>query len=98
GGTVIKFTNSSSAQITLTGTLLCNTAPYKVAVLTSKDDNTCGEIIPGSTGAPTNYNGATFLSGGTGTYKYLRCCYAGTGIYSSAGFGSLPFWHCQFVN
>ncbi len=64
-----------------------------MAVLTSGNDNTVGETISGSTGSPTNYNGGTFLHGGSGTYQYLRLCYAGTGILGSPA----GVWHCQLV-
>src|SRR6266567_2533356 len=98
GGTVIKFTNQTSVTITLNGPLLCRTGPFKMAVLTSKDDNTVGETISGSTGSPTNYNGATFLSGASsGAYRYLRFSYAGRAFlgYPDTFHGGV--WHCQFV-
>jgi len=98
GGTVIKFTNSPGAGITMSGTFLVSTAPYKMAILTSKDDNSCGDTISGSSGSPTNYNGATFLLNGSGLYRYLRFCYAGIGISADARPSSLSFSHCQFSN
>src|SRR5207249_12113449 len=45
GGTVIKFTNSPAASISLGSSLACQTGPYKMAILTSKADNTVGETI-----------------------------------------------------
>ena len=99
GGTILKYTNSTSAKISMSGALICQTAPYRPAVLTSKDDNTLGEIIPGSTGNPSNSNGGTYLSiSGYPTYKYLRFSYAGIAI--DGGFGTATtggVWHCQFV-
>ena len=95
GGAVIKFTNSTAAKISMSGSLVCNTGPYRPAVFTSKDDNTVGETITGSTGNPTNYNGGTYLSGGgSAAYKYLRLSYAGVGIY---GYPDTGVWHCQFI-
>jgi len=93
GNTVIKCTNSPNAGLTLNGSLVCATGPYRMAVLTSGNDNTVGETISGSTGSPTNYNGGTYLHGGSGAYQYLRLCYAGTGILGSPA----GVWHCQLV-
>src|SRR5439155_9964318 len=80
GGTVIKFTNSTSAKLNfLDAGLVCKTGPYKMAILTSKDDNSVGETISGSTGSPTNYPGATYLyAPGGAVLPYLKFCYAGT--------------------
>jgi len=96
GGTVIKFTNSTSAKLSLSS-FVCKTGPYRMAILTSKDDNTVGESLPGSTGSPTNYQGATFLSYGSGAYKYMRFSYAGTGLEGYPDIGDGGVWHCQFV-
>lgn len=99
GGTIIKFTNHPSAKISMSGPLICKTEAYRPAVLTSKDDNTVGETITGSTGSPTNYNGGTYLysslSDPTNAIQYLRLSYAGTGL----AFDGLTngAWHCQFV-
>ena len=104
GGTVIKFTNSTSAKLNfLDAGLVCKTGPYKMAILTSKDDNSVGETISGSTGSPTNSNGATYLYSNisgypayTNSYRHLRFAYAGTAL--SLGDNSLnDVWHCQFV-
>jgi len=63
--------------------------------LTSKDDNTVGETIPGSTGSPTN-SSTTYLAGpdGNTTYQYLRFSYAGTAIH---GYSPQQVGHCQFL-
>ena len=63
GGTVIKFTNSPTAKISMSGPLVCKGGQFRPIVTTSKDDNTVGDTIMGSTGNPTNYNGATYLAG-----------------------------------
>jgi len=97
GGAVIKFTNNTNAKISI-GSFTCKTGPYRMVIFTSKDDNTVGESIPGSTGSPTNSNGGTYLSGSTGgSYKYMRFSYAGKGIsgYVEAVNGG-DVWHCQF--
>jgi hypothetical protein len=98
GSTVIKFTNSPTAKISMSGPLVCRGGQYHPIVLTSKDDNSLGDTISGSTGNPTNYNGATYLEDNnsqTNTYQYLRLSYAGTGL--SAAIFSNGVWHCQFV-
>jgi len=98
GGTVIKFTNAPTAMISMSGPLQCNGAQYRPVVLTSKDDNTVGDNIGGSTGNPTNYSGATYLQDNNNqnnTYRCLRLLYAGTGL-SAANFSN-GVWHCQFV-
>src|ERR1700722_13926247 len=87
GGTVIKFTNTASAVITITN-LICQTAPYRMAVLTSVNDRSVGAVI-----------GTNTLAQGSATYlvynikahstpaplKYLRFAYAGVGISQNAG-------------
>jgi hypothetical protein len=97
GGTVIKFTNSAAAKLSISGSgvLLCKTGPYRMAILTSKDDNTVGETITGSTGVPTN-SGTIYLDGPDGytTYQYLRLSYAGTAIHA---YSPLEVKHCQFL-
>ena len=92
----MKFTNTASAKITVTGTLDCQTGPYRPAIFTSKDDNTVGDAITGSTGAPTNYNGATYLEGPSAytTYQYLRLSYAATAIDA---YSPQEVKHCQFI-
>jgi hypothetical protein len=98
GGAVIKYTNHPTAKISIGSSdqLACKTDRYRPAILTSKDDNSVGEAITGSTGNPTNYNGGTYLSGGSSpTYKYLRFAYAGTGIF---GLPDNGVSHCQFVS
>jgi len=97
GGTVIKFTNSANAKLSMSGSasLVCKTGPYRMAVLTSKDDNTVGETIPGGTGSPTN-SSTTYLDGpdGNTTYQYLRLSYAGTAIHA---YSPREVKHCQFL-
>ena len=79
GGATLKFTNLLTAQITLNGPLVTVAGLFRPAVLTSKNDNSLGVTISGSTGSPTNANSPTYLAGGSGQtndYKYLRLLYA----------------------
>ncbi len=97
GGAVIKFTNSTAAKLSFTqGGMICNTAPYRMAIFTSQDDNSVGASISGSTGSPTNYPGATYLNTPGTALKHLRFCYAGTAVYDGTYANSV--WHCQFIN
>lgn len=98
GGTVIKFTNQPTAKLSMSGPLVCQADQYRPIVMTSKDDDTVGATITGSTGHPTNYNGATYLEDNnsqTNRYQNLRLSYAGIGL--SAAIFSNGVWHCQFV-
>jgi hypothetical protein len=98
GGTVVKFFNQPAAGLLLIGPLTCLTGPYRPAILTSKDDNSVGQTIAGSTGQPTNVATAIFLTGGIGqtnAYKHLRILYAGTGISST---NVATVWDSQFVH
>src|ERR1044071_9844427 len=54
GGSIIKFTNSPTTELALLGPLVASTGPYRMAVLTSRNDDSYGTTISGSTGAPTN--------------------------------------------
>ena len=109
GGTVVKYTNSASAQITATNPV-CLTGPFNPGVFSSMNDNSAGAIISGSTGTPSQ-NAAVYLSYGTlGNapsllFRNLRCSYAGqaiSGTISQSGIGShtnsVTIWDCQLIN
>jgi hypothetical protein len=70
---------------------------YRPVIFTAKDDNTVGEAISGSTGAPTNYyaNPALYLLISP-TLAYFRIAYANAAIVS--GQNSLNLYHGQIVN
>lgn len=54
GGTVLKYTNGVSLTVNTPVTWLAG--PYRPVVMVAKDDNTVGEAISGSSGAPgTSY-------------------------------------------
>ena len=102
GGAVLKYTNTGNIQATY---LISKASQYRMAILTSKDDNTVGETISGSTGSPTN-TGANYLvlPGAPSTnrvLRYLRFAYAGTAIYEYEAYADTsvtPIWDCQFLN
>jgi hypothetical protein len=53
GGVCIKFSNvTNSNRLLITGPIDCQTSPYRPAIFTSKDDDSVGEVISGSTGTP----------------------------------------------
>ena len=96
GGTVIKYGNNIAAKLVLNGPIKCLTAPYRPAILTSRDENMMGVSIHQSTGLPTN-NCATYIvstAGQTNDLKYLHIKYAGTGILAS---NTVEVWNSQFV-
>jgi hypothetical protein len=56
GGAVIKYaTNVFSAGIMAEGGVNCETSPYRPVIITSKNDDSVGETVSGSTGAPSTY-------------------------------------------
>ncbi|MDB6016693.1 MAG: hypothetical protein JWR19_1182 [Pedosphaera sp.] len=84
GNTVVKYANTNLAELSISGTLNCQTAPYRPAVFTAKDDNSVGEIISGSTGTPSGYYAFTALwcsgiSPGA-DLNYVRILNASTGV------------------
>lgn len=104
GSAVLKFTNSVNpsanppvgAGIDVVGTnavLLCQTGPYRPAILTAMDDNSVGATITNSTGTPTNYYGGVGLyfdvtkSGQPANVQNLRisCLAAGIGFNTGNG-------------
>jgi hypothetical protein len=83
GGTVIK-----GAGLAIRGPLDCRTSPYRPATWTSRDDDTIGEIIAGSTGSPTSYTGTMLNLFDTSAICDLhdfRMAYAYYGIIVNAG-------------
>lgn len=57
GGSVIKYDNVNDPGITVTGPIVTRTGPGRSVILTAKDDNSVGEILPNSTGTPSGYYG-----------------------------------------
>jgi len=100
-GTVIKYTNNvsliASTPITWQG------IPYRPVIMTSKDDNSVGQTIPGSTGNPAgNYYAATALyidantANTNAVLQNLRIANAQTGIGINGRSGHV-LSHAQFV-
>ncbi|HRI16779.1 MAG TPA: hypothetical protein PLX89_27620, partial [Verrucomicrobiota bacterium] len=106
-GTVIKFANTNAPTLNvLSGTAITWLgAPYRPVVLTSRDDNSLGEPLPGASGVPANTYAATALTINGGGFSSglilsnLCVRHAGVGV-SAVQFGvsaPLTIRHAQFV-
>jgi len=111
GATVIKFSDSldpnvygynpdsgsGSAALTCDGVAFDFDFPYCPIILTSMDDDSVGEIIPGSSGSPGTLNLVYLQTGNNATLESMHFCYAGVGLLE-AGNTYTELRHCQFVN
>jgi hypothetical protein len=81
GGTTIKYTNNSIAEIE-TSNVVCETGPYRPAVFTSMNDDSVGAAISGSTGNPSSdyYGNVALSSIGTTTLQNVRFSHLATAI------------------
>ncbi|HEU6449383.1 MAG TPA: hypothetical protein VFV23_13205 [Verrucomicrobiae bacterium] len=99
GGTVIKYSAGSQISINSSAIINWQTASYRPAVFTAVDDDSVGEVIPGSSGSPEGYYGTYINLNGNTTLPPLgnfRMLYADTGIDVSSG--SLPdISNAQFI-
>ena len=99
GGAVLKYTNIpgtfAGAYVQANGPVVCQTGPFKPAVLTSEMDNSVGEILPWSTGSPVIGRAAGLVLAGGQTIRGLRLAYFWIGVGSWAG---MTAEDCQFVN
>jgi hypothetical protein len=95
GGTVIKYATNTSITVPAVNWL---GQPYRPVVLTSKDDNSTGDPISGSTSTPTNCYANPALSVTTSgqTIANFRIACARQAITVSSG--SLNLYNAQFVN
>jgi hypothetical protein len=99
---VLKYVDDPSLYwgLDLYGPLICPSNIYSPAIFTSKDDNSVGAIIAGSTGSPvTATNVYYFFLDSTNIAGFSNCrfSYAAVGaliLYS----GELELQNCQFVN
>ena len=99
GGTVIKRKNNGEVRIN--ENVLCTTGPYRSAAITTWQDDSVGDPIPGSTNNPQRTLGAGLIlvnSGYNADLKFLRIAYANTGMdLDNYGLTS-TLTDCQFVN
>jgi hypothetical protein len=97
GGSVLKFATNASISVAAPATF--KTTIYHPLVLDSKDNNTLGDTISGSTGNPSGYyaNPAlSFTGSGTQQLSNVKISYAQTAIASSAV--ALTVNNAQLVN
>jgi hypothetical protein len=99
---VVKYSNSGDATLTLHGPLDCRTSLYRPAIFCAKDDNSVGETISGSTGAPSGYYANPALQFRTQNVqlRHVRVSHAQQGVFYydySAGSGNAVS-HAQFVD
>ena len=99
GASVIKYTNApgqySKAFVQANGALVCRTAPWRPAVLTSQDNDAVGERLPWSTGTPTNDTAVGLRLNGAQTIHGLRLANLWVGVSS---WQSVVAEDCQFVS
>ena len=98
-GSVLKFATNATVSA---NNVVWLGRPYHPIIMTSKDDNTVGDTISGSTGTPTNYfaNPALKISSATNTVNIsnFRVCYAQTAISiynSAANFTNGQVFQCK---
>lgn len=104
GGCVVKYTrytNSNPATISAINTLACLTGPFRPATFTSIDDNSIGEVIPGSTGNhPANFTYAnpalSVMSTNVNSLQYMRFFNTWNGIACYSG--QMTLTNMQFIN
>ena len=97
GGSLIRYTNSSSAKISFSGPLACRTDFYRPAIFTCQNDKSVGAFWGTGSVGPI---AATYLedtSTADNAYRHLRFCYANKAISITTGYQGNELWHCQFV-
>jgi hypothetical protein len=108
GGAVLKFTNDACVDV-VDGDVPNNTfetAPYRPVIFTSKDDNSVGTMISGSSGNPstmasaTGYWNAYLATGSTSATNLIqnaRFSYAGMAVSDEGAYEYVTeFRDCQF--
>ena len=99
GGTVVKFKDLAGIFVSL-GSVTCETDPYRPAIFTSKNDDTVGAGIAGSTGNPTpppsGYEWPFIYFSGTTQLDHVRFSYGNPAVYTDGAIVTLR--HAQFVH
>lgn len=92
GGTVVKF--NSGSYLTINGPISCRTEAYRPAFFTARDDNSVGETVTGSTGAPNGYYATYIFKIADSTSSYdlhdLRMRHGNQAIQRSGGSVGTP--------
>lgn len=100
GGSVLKISTNALATINLNETVDCRTEAYRPMVVTSKDDDTVGQVIPGSTGSPQKPNSGSWLviAASGNTLKHFRFSHAASALKLYFDEGTCDLAHMQFVD
>jgi hypothetical protein len=105
GGTVVKFSPYASLEQQWGGQVVCATEPFRPGIFSSKDDDSVGEVLPGSTGNPVTpeanepvgpYLRLISLEGTDLQHLHLR--YAPLGIAYDVDYAVNTLSHAQFVH
>lgn len=102
GGAVIKYNAGNAPKIIVTGPVVTRTGPGNPVILTAKDDDSVGEILPNSTGEPNGYYGFNALtidytySPDNAQMSYMRFSYLKNALSYIDRYHLLK--HVQFVN
>jgi len=102
---VIKFAPTNTARITSHGKLICKTEFGSPCILTARDDNSVGEVLPGTSGSqPSGFYADTaiyFTDYNMSDLSHLRISYANTALAYDDNTGAasasthLQITHCK---
>lgn len=95
GGTVIKYANTNSAGITLSGTVVWDAGPYRPVILTARDDHSVGEQIGSAVRSGYYATKALNITASTFDIQNLRVSYASSAVYADSTDGTIR--HAQFI-
>lgn len=95
GGAVIKATNRAGANLWVRGPMVWDTGAFRPVVFTARDDDSVGELIPGSTGTPQRQQHVALVTTQSGTVRGARFLYASTALCPTA---ALVVEDAQFVD
>jgi archaellum component FlaF (FlaF/FlaG flagellin family) len=104
GGAVLKYAAGASLTVNGSSSQLWKADAYRPIIFTAQDDNSVGETLTNSTGAPTNNyaNPALNFNATRGTipvFSNFRIAYAGVGIsVTMSGLVNPTIKNGQFVN
>ncbi len=89
GGAVIKYANTNSAKLTLSGTVAWEAAAYRPVILTARDDHTVGEQIGSATRSGYYASSALNITASTFDIRNVRVSYASTAFLVDAADGNI---------
>ncbi|HEV2330648.1 MAG TPA: immunoglobulin domain-containing protein [Verrucomicrobiae bacterium] len=97
GGTIVKMNNGGQLNIDPSGTVDCQTQPYKPAIFTSYNENDVGDWW--GSGSPAMGDVKTFLNfNSTNVLLHdVNFAYAVNAVTQNTP-GSISLWDCEFVD